>query len=263
MTTTLQVLIATCGGDGIIRVCNMDLPTVPGVEYLVMWQKHGDAPVPSELVSRKDVMVLRSERIGLSANRNDLLAAATAPLVLIADDDLRYTAKSLQEVMAVTEANPDVDYFSFRYSGPDAKFYPDHECSLCKPIRNFYQTSFEVAMRRNERTAELRYREDFGIGAPYFGSGEEEMLLMSARRHGVNCRFFPITIVTHPGLSTGLRKPTAVTLHSRAAIVALRNKWTWPLRILLLSWRLRSVSALGPLVSAACKVARHRRRYEE
>lgn len=109
----MQVLISTCTPQGIARVAAMELPVVEGVEYLVMWQKHEGAQVPKQLERRADVRIIRSERIGLSANRNDLLDAATDKAVLIADDDLRYTAASLSAVRDVINDNPGVDYFSF------------------------------------------------------------------------------------------------------------------------------------------------------
>lgn len=146
MPAALQVLIATCRPEGISRVRDMNLPEVDGVEYLVMWQMHADAPVPEALAARVDVTVMRSE-----------------------------------------------------------------------------------------------------------------LLLMTARRMGLNCRFFPICIVTHPGLSTGNRKPTAKTLHARGAIVALSHRWTWILRLPVHAWRLRSVSALGPLFAGALRVAFRRK----
>ena len=114
----MQVLISTCTPQGIARVAAMELPVVEGVEYLVMWQKHEGAQVPKQLERRADVRIIRSERIGLSANRNDLLDAATDKAVLIADDDLRYTTASLSAVRDVINDNPGVDYFSFRHSGP-------------------------------------------------------------------------------------------------------------------------------------------------
>ena len=83
---TLQVLISTCSPEGISRVAAMALPAVEGVEYLVMWQRHEGGEVPETLAERPDVRVMRSGRIGLSANRNDLLDVATADAVLSAVD---------------------------------------------------------------------------------------------------------------------------------------------------------------------------------
>lgn len=263
MPATLQVLIATCRPDGIARVCDMQLPQLPGVEYIVMWQLHDGAAVPNDILERSDIAVIRSDRVGLSANRNDLLRAATAPMVLIADDDLVYTRTQLQAALRVFAQHPEVDVFAFMHNGANKKFYPTEEKSLNKPIRHYYPTSYEIAIRRNEKTRQLLFREDFGIGAPYFGCAEEDILLIHARRLGLNCRFFPIVVTSHPALSTGGRHFTANTLHARAAVVTLTHRWSWPLRLPLISLRLRSFKALAPLYAAAIKVACHRKEYLE
>lgn len=261
MPATLQILIATCRPDGIIRVSDMQLPQLSDVEYIVMWQLHNGGDVPDNLMERNDISVMRSDRVGLSANRNDLLRVATAPIVLIADDDLVYSANDLENILKIFRENPDVDIFAFKHRNPNKKFYPKEECLLNKPIRHYYPTSYELAIRRNKKTHQLLFREDFGIGAPYFGSGEEDLLLIHARRMGLNCRFFPIEVTTHPGISTGHRQFTTQTLHSRAAIATLNHKWTWPARVLLIAWRLRSLKSVAPLFGAAIKVTLHRKEY--
>ena len=263
---TLQVLISTCSPEGISRVAAMALPAVEGVEYLVMWQRHEGGEVPEALAERPDVRVMRSGRIGLSANRNDLLDVATADAVLIADDDLRYTAESLAGARDIIAAHPEVDYFSFRHKSPHPKAYPAGECSLARLPRGFYQTSFEVALRRNECTAGLRYREDFGVGAPYFGCGEEELLLLEARKDGLNCRFFPHTVAEHPGDTTGHRRADKRVLHGHGAVIAMLYPWTWPLRLVFKARRLARAKqasfpgALPALTAGAVRVKAERRK---
>lgn len=235
--TKLQVLIATHQAAGIERVRDMDLPSVEGVEYLVSWQAHGDLPVPSALLTRPDIAVLRFDGVGVSANRNNLLNHSTAPLVLIADDDLRYAPGAFERIIEVAQANPDVDYFSFRYDGADNKNYPPAECDLKHLPENFYQTAFEVALRRSPRTGGLQFNEKFGPGAPVFTVGEDEMLLLTARRMGLVCRFFPLTITCHKGLTTGSRPLSIGSARSAGAIIRLQNPVTWFLRIPLYAWR--------------------------
>ena len=113
----LQVLIATHRAPGIERVAAMALPELEGVQYIVSWQD-------CDFSRRRDISVRRFYHPGVSANRNNLLELATAPFVLIADDDLVYTPDSLLGALAIMENNPDTDYFSFRYSGADNKPTP-------------------------------------------------------------------------------------------------------------------------------------------
>lgn len=239
MKPKLSVLIATCRPAGIERVVAMNLPEVDGVHYWVSWQMHENLPVPEPLASRKDVTVLRADTIGLSKNRNNLLESATGDVFLIADDDLRYTSTQLVDVIRAFDENPDVDYASFMFTGADVKVYPSHACSLWPVPKNFSQTSFEVAIRNNSRTSRLRYNPFFGLGAPVLRSGEDELFLISAIQQGLDCRFFPIIITHHEGLTTGTRKITDNgVLKASGAVIAVQYPLTSILRIPLKAYRL-------------------------
>ena len=170
---TLEVLIATCGPEGGKRVAAMVLPVIDRVKYLVSWQDPQDAPVPEALSSRKDVRVLPLPGRGLSRNRNHCLDNATGDLLMIA---------------AVASAQ---------------------ECSLATLPKNFFQTSFEIILRRYSRATILRFHEQFGLGAEEYTAGEEELLLKKARNQNLDCRFFPITTCFHPGQTTGIRSRLA------------------------------------------------------
>lgn len=239
MKSKLSVLIATCRPAGIERVVEMDLPEVDGVHYWVSWQMHENLPLPEPLSLRKDMTVLRADTIGLSNNRNNLLENAIGDVFLIADDDLRYTSTQLVDVIRTFDENPDVDYASFMFTGADAKAYPSHACPLWPVPKNFFQTSFEVAIRNNSRTARLRYNPFFGLGAPVLRSGEDELFLISAIRLRLNCRFFPIIITHHEGLTTGTRKITDNgVLQASGAVIFLQYPFTAVLRVPLKAWRL-------------------------
>ncbi len=234
----LQVLIATHRAPGIERVAAMALPELEGVQYLVSWQDCDGIPEPEYFSRRRDISIHRFYHSGVSANRNNLLELATAPFVLIADDDLVYTPDSLLGALAIMENNPDTDYFSFRYSGADNKLYPEAETSLATLPKGFYQTAFEVGLNRSRLGRELRFNEYFGPGAPYFTAAEDEILLYTARRNGLVCRYFPFTVCTHPGLTTGSRTSVPDGFYrSHGAVIALNNRRTWRLRIALNAWR--------------------------
>ena len=148
---TLEVLIATCGPEGGKRVAAMVLPVIDRVKYLVSWQDPQDAPVPEALSSRKDVRVLPLPGRGLSRNRNHCLDNATGDLLMIADDDLRLYPEGLKAVIRTFEDNPTLEYGSFRYDSDYPKEYPAQECSLATLPKNFFQTSFEIILRRYSR----------------------------------------------------------------------------------------------------------------
>lgn len=237
---TLDVLICTYTPAGILRVEAMDLPVVAGVRYIVSWQEHEGAAVPDSLAARPDVCVLRLDQKGLSLNRNNAIEASTADIWLVADDDLRYTPEQLNAVRRVFEKNPFLDYASFMFDGADTKIYPPAECDLTLRLpKGFYQTSFEIAVRPRGLASQLRFHPAFGLGAPWLHAAEEEMLLLTARRLKLNCRFFPIVITTHEGPTTGNRPVTdPCVLRAWGAYMYFAFPFTFLLRIPLKAWRL-------------------------
>lgn len=255
---TLEVLIATHMPAGLERVAAMALPYTDGVSYIVSWQQHGNAPVPWSLACRDDVTVLRFDGIGVSANRNNAIDHARADIYLNADNDLIYTAAQLQAVRRVFAENPDVDYASFRYEGT-AKYYPPSECSLTAAVpKGFYQSSIEIAVRRNARTAALRFNTMFGFGAGYLQAAEDEVFLLTARRMGLNCRYFPIIITRHEGLSTGQRPVSDPgVLRAMGAYLRLAYPVTFIPRILLKARRLAAArrASMGQALTQMCRGA--------
>lgn len=236
----LSVAISTFGRDGIERVARMGLPEVDGVEYVVSWQQSDDCEVPEVLQSRDDLYVYRTPTVGLSRNRNNAFDRACGEVILIADDDLTYLPGGLEAVMRVFRENPQLDIATFRYETPVNKAYPTEEMDLTERFRNYYVTSFEIAVRRRVVVGKgkLKFNPKWGIGAEYLTAGEENVFVEQALRQGHVGRFFPLTIVRHDGLTTGERKvddPGA--LRANGALIAYVNKWTWLPRLIVNAWR--------------------------
>lgn len=234
---TLDVLISTLGRAGIERVAAMTLPEVAGVTYIVSWQMpEGDLPSP---LVRDDVKVYTLDSRGLSLNRNNAIARSTADAFLIADDDLDYSSEGLKAVINAFERHPEVDIATFRYSGPKIKNYPDRETDLHEKLpAGYYVSSVEMAVRRCPATESLRFDPRFGLGAPDFCAGEEELFHWTARRRGVRCRFFPVEITSHPGVTTGERLLTdRRLLQSFGAVIAITTPLTALPRLVLKAWR--------------------------
>lgn len=258
---TLQVLIATHGPEGLSRVGEMDLPKLPCVTYLVAWQMSEGAPspLPAPLEGRDDIRVLRNPGIGLSQNRNFLFDHATADILLLADNDLRYLPSSLSAIAALFDEDPALDIACFRFSGEASrgKAYPEAPTELSIPLpKGYFFTSFEIAVRRSA-FGTLRFDERLGLGTR-LGAGEEEAFMFSALRRGLKAKFFPITICSHPGSTTG-SAPTvsAAALRGMGAVIRMQYPSTCVLRIPLKAWRLarrgqaRFLPALAALASGA------------
>ena len=262
----LQVLISTYGTEGLRRLSKMHLPAVEGVEYRVHCQtgipdgedeseRHGRISPPQSLV-REDMTIVYSRTKGLSRNRNLLLHNATAPYCLIADDDISYTPEALKEVIAIFESNPDIDIAAFKsantlyrpgdeggcgdISAPvEEKTYSDHPFDLRHPVKGYYLTSFEIAFRRESVVASgIRFNENFGVGAPRYGSGEEELWVHALLQSGMKGSFYPVMLALHHGATTGVRAAAEPrVLRAQGILIPVVYPLTGFPRILLKGWR--------------------------
>lgn len=232
---TLDVLISTIYREGIECVAAMELPHVEGVRYVVSWQmSEGDVP-PALL--RDDVTVAQLDGRGISRNRNHAMSLATADLCLVADDDLRYTAAQLRSVIDTFERNPGVELAAFRYSGPDNRHYPESEADLSiRCPKGYSPVCFELAFRR-EVGDRVSFNELAGPGDHPLQAGEDDFFLLQAQRRGVRCRFFPVTITHHAGLTTGCRPMSAGVLKAQGAFIAVRYGLSGPSRTVLFALR--------------------------
>lgn len=218
----LEVLISTCGPEGLERTAAMHLPRIEGVRYLVSAQLPVPVQIPAAL-DRTDVKVVFTPTRGLSVNRNHALAHATGDVLLIADDDLEFDPDGLRQIIKVFEADAFLDFAAFRHTGGDGKWFPSQGFSFAdKEPKGYYLTSFELALRRTSLPSDIRFPENMGVGTPCFGAGEENVFMLLMRRRGMNGRFFPITVACHPAFTTGAREATAAVLRGQGAWLRLR-----------------------------------------
>lgn len=234
---TLDIAIITHRLDGIRRVAAMQLPRIEGVRYVVSWQSHENADVPDEL-RREDIEVCRFDGVGLSANRNNSIECCRGDVIIIADDDLRFFEDGIRELRDAYEQNLEVDVITFRSVHESGVCYPTESVRLNKRLpKNYFVTSFELSMRR-ATAGWLRCCPELGLGSARMHGGEDEMLLLSAIRRGLNCRFFPITVCEHDHPSTGTKAHfTDENLRASGCVIALTYPWTAFLRVPLKAWR--------------------------
>ncbi len=248
MTPRLDVLISSCG-DGILRITPEHFPPVPGVRYVVSWQNFG-AAAPKELLGRPDVSLHTLEGRGLSRNRNNCLRHSTAPLILIADDDIIYRPEQLRAVISTFDADRELQLAVFAYEGGDSrKYFPDFSFPLTQKVKNFEPSSIQMALRAPLPQG-LCFDERYGLGSGCFNAGEDSLFYHRAKRLGLRGRYFPEVITRHPDESTGYRRITDPrTVHALGAVIARTQPLTSVLRIPLKAWRM-SRSGQYPLLTS-------------
>lgn len=233
--TRLQVMICTFGKEGIARVTASSHPIVDGVEYLVGWQlPDGDAEIPMELIERPDFHIFKEKSRGLSRNRNLLLSKATAPILLISDDDVDYTSEQLIKLIDEFDRNPDYGLMTFKYDSVNSKKdYPDNEFDLDRPAKGYFPTSFEIAFRIDILRKGILFNELFGIGAE-FPSGEEDVFLYECLKNGIKGKFVPMIICRHDGTTTSERDYMKCSyIQTKGAVFSIIRPCSWPLRMIV------------------------------
>lgn len=235
---TLDLALITHTPQGIQRIADMNLPVIDGVRYIVSWQNHCDAPIPASLM-RDDVDIYRFNHQGLSLNRNNSLDHCSADIVLIADDDIIYTAERLKSVIRTFTDKPDVQLATFMADMPGAPVFPEESCALGEPLpKGYWIASFHIAFRRRS-IGDLHFHPEFGLGSPRMHGSEDELFLLSAIRRKLNCRYFPIEICVHPNQSTGTKAVfTPENIRATGCYIALAYRSSFAPRLVLKAWRL-------------------------
>lgn len=240
--TRLQILIPTIGKKGIDHVVASGRPRIDGVEYLVSWQQPDeDIPVPEELC-RDDFRIKIIKSRGVARNRNSLLDMITAPLALWSDDTDFNSVKHVDTVLKAFEENPEADLLSFRAHHPYLdKKDPEYSFDYPHLAKGYYLMTSELAMRADRLKGKVRFNEFFGVGA-FFPMGEEELYAHDCARAGFKWRYLPLEIVHIPGDCTSARIwNTEGMYRTKGAINLHLHPFTWPLRMLVHSFRYRNV----------------------
>lgn len=236
----LQVLIAAYGPDALEKIASLPHASHEGVEYVVSWQDYDRNRVPDRLRQREDFRIQYEESRGLCNNRNALLRLASADYAVIADDDLVYTPRHLENILEGFETFPDFDILTFRYESPDyPKTYPDHIFNLQKPPRGYFVTSMEIALnlkqirRHSDWTDALSFNPAFGVNGLHFGSGEEDLFITRLLRKGYNAMFIPRDICMNTQSTTAERTGTTKEfIATKGAVMTYVKPGSWRLRML-------------------------------
>jgi len=251
MTPKLTIAIATMGD----RASGIHLPlTDPQITYIVVIQRPREA-LPPALV-RPDVEVIESDQIGLSNSRNVALDAARTEFMLLADDDLGYCLDGILSMLSTFARTPETAIMTGRLAHDDGtpmKKYPETRSpwvkSNCGRIG-----SPEIMIRLSAiRGRGIRFDPRFGLGSN-LPSGEEFIFVIDAISAGLQAEFLPLTLATHPPISTGNNWNDPRLMNARMAVLKraygaasplIRVAYSIRKRKLMGSWKSTIRFALG------------------
>lgn len=202
----IEVLICTID-ERIKNVIHTISTPHPDVCYLVSWQQTSSVQLvpPQELLERNDVRIITLKGKGISANRNNALVHSKGDILVISDDDCRYTAEYFNNIRTAYSSYPNADIISFQAIDENGKAYkncyPEKPYQYKKRPYGSYISSCEITLRRNKHLPQ--FDERFGLGSKVLKCGEEEIFLHDAEKSGFKILYVPKVIVSTPGTTTG------------------------------------------------------------
>lgn len=200
----LQVLLSTMNRDNLSFLTGIfsgaDLKTV---SIIVVNQTVEGKEIKEE---RPNVLVINSFEKGLANSRNLALQHATAPICLIADDDVRYPAGLSRKILNAFEEHQQSAIITFKietFEGVPYAKYPKETIKKTGIFKILNTSSIEIAFRREEIIENnLFFNPLFGLGGTFNG-GLEQVFLTDARKKGLLISYVPTAIVQHAWYSSG------------------------------------------------------------
>ncbi|HEL9635094.1 TPA: glycosyltransferase family 2 protein [Streptococcus suis] len=194
--------------------------------------------------------IVYSERLGLSASRNEAISyAQSEDICQIADDDMIFVDNYKEIVWDAYQEFPDADvivfYVDFENHAVARSNIPKGRMYYLDAMRT---SSVQISFKKSSlESVGLKFDERFGIGATY-GSGEENILLFDALRKGLKLYSYPIKIASlRERDSHWDRSHTPENCRKRGAIYRrMTNYWYW---ILIVQFAIRKRKQMLPEIS--------------
>lgn len=124
---------------------------------------------------------------GVGRNRNTAFMYADGEILLLSDDDMRYSDTYAEDIVNEFDAHPDADVFIFNIISTDAKRAQKQNCRTMKMTR-FSRLPYgapRIAVRRSSwEKSNVWFTTLFGGGAKYT-NGEDSMFLADLRKKGL------------------------------------------------------------------------------
>ncbi|MGF0071742.1 glycosyltransferase [Streptococcus orisratti] len=243
----MVVLVATLDNKNVPELIkNMNLSDV---ETIVVNQSSSGSR-KSYVENLGNSTIIHSDRLGLSASRNDAIAQASElDICQIADDDMVFVHQYESIVKEAYQEFPDADIIIFivdfennvvrKKAHPKGRIYHLAAMQTSSVQISFKKSSFVKAG--------LYFDERFGIGAE-FGSGEENIFLFDALKKGLKIYSYPVRIAElRIRESQWDRSNTPENCRKRGAIYKrMSPKWYW---LLIIQFAIRKRQMMRPEIS--------------
>jgi glycosyltransferase involved in cell wall biosynthesis len=146
------------------------------------------------------IKYIRSDKTGLSVNRNIGLANSEGGIVAFPDDDCEYAENTLEKVFNFFNENSNSSFYTCNTKDKDknGSIFNGPEFDTPVTLKNFMYTaiSFTIFVR-SVHIKEFRFDEQLGVGAAY-GSGEESDLILFLLKNKKSGFYHADDYIYHP-----------------------------------------------------------------
>ena len=227
------------------------LPERPDWETVIVVQNPGEkswqlADFP-KLNGREDLSVEELQSIGVAKSRTRAIWLAKGEYLVFADDDIVFNEDALEAAISYLDSNPKLSLLLTQAGDPSGnlrKQYPKRQTKLGL-LNSARAATYEMIIRVDAvRQFGVVFDENFGAGSENY-LGDEYIFIADLLRAGGKGEFVPITIATHPEVSSGSGWGTDRDRIARARVFTRVFRWLAP--FVRLAFGVRRLQELGGL----------------
>jgi hypothetical protein len=158
-----------------------------------------------QLGSRSDLKVEELQSVGVAKSRTRAIWHAGSEYLVFADDDIEFSETGLEDAIHYLDNHPKLSLLLAQAQNPSGKLrkkYPQgpRKLGLFNSAR---AATYEMIIRVDAiRQFGVVFDENFGAGSENY-LGDEYIFIADLLRAGGMAEFVPITIATHPEISSG------------------------------------------------------------
>jgi len=158
-----------------------------------------------QLCSRSDLQVEELQSVGVAKSRTRTIWLAESEYLVFADDDIEFSETGLEDAINYLDAHPRLSLLLAQAQDPSGnlrKKYPRGPTKL-ELFNSARAATYEMIIRVDAiRQFGVVFDENFGAGSENY-LGDEYIFIADLLRAGGKAEFVPITIATHPEISSG------------------------------------------------------------
>ena len=199
------------------------------------------------LKNRSDLCLEELESTGVAKSRTRAIWLARGEYLVFADDDIVFNEDGLTAAISYLDSNPKLSLLLTQASDPSGnlrKQYPKSKTKLGL-LNSARAATYEMIIRVDAvRQFGVVFDENFGAGSENY-LGDEYIFIADLLRAGGRGEFVPITIATHPEVSSGSGWGTDRDRIARARVFTRVFGWLAP--FVRLAFGVRRLQELGGL----------------